>query len=195
MKKAIVAALGLLAVSFSAASAGEIVRASFNDDGTVNAPKNWRYWVFVGSPVTPHALNNGHAGFPEFHNVYVEPSAFEYWSKHGEWAEGSQFVKELTLVRTGENCHEDGSCDEASGRGYFNAEFSGLELLVKDSKRFADQPGGWGFFNFGHHAPPYAETSPLMPTDKCSFCHEASAETDFIFTQFYPLLQVSKPSE
>jgi hypothetical protein len=34
-------------------------------------PKNWRSWVYVGSPLTPDALNNGMAGFPEYHNVYI----------------------------------------------------------------------------------------------------------------------------
>jgi hypothetical protein len=34
-------------------------------------PKNWRSWVYVGSPLTPDALNNGMAGFPESHNVYI----------------------------------------------------------------------------------------------------------------------------
>jgi hypothetical protein len=29
----------------------------------------WREWVYVGSPSTPNALNGGHAGFPEYHNV------------------------------------------------------------------------------------------------------------------------------
>lgn len=192
MKSAIVGALSLLAVSVSAASAGEIVRAKFNNDGTVNAPEGWRHWVFVGSPVTPNALNGGSAPFPEFHNVYVEPSAFKHYKKTGKWAEGTQIAKELTLVKTGENCNEDGSCNEVSGVGYFNSEFSGLELLVKDTKRFDDQPGGWAFFNFGHHAPPYAKTSPVLPVEMCSSCHEANAETDFIFTQFYPVLQAAR---
>lgn len=195
MKKAIIAAFGLLAMTVSSVSAGEIVRASFNDDGTVNAPKEWRTWVFVGSPVTPNALNGGAAPFPEFHNVYVEPSAFEYYSKHGKWAEGTQIAKELTTVKTGDNCNEDGSCAEVSGVGYFNAEFSGLELLVKDTKRFGDQPGGWAFFNFGHHAPPYKPTSGVLPVEMCSSCHEANAETDFIFTQFYPLLKEVRKGE
>jgi hypothetical protein len=33
--------------------------------------------VFVGSPLTPNALNGGKANFPEFHNVYIEPGSYE----------------------------------------------------------------------------------------------------------------------
>jgi hypothetical protein len=34
--------------------------------------------------------------------------------------------------------------------GYFNGEYNGVDVTVKDSKRFA-KTNGWGFFNFGHH--------------------------------------------
>ena len=55
--------------------------ASFNSDGSVNQPENWRKWIFVGAPLTPNALNGGTAPFPEYHNVYVEPSAFAAYEK------------------------------------------------------------------------------------------------------------------
>lgn len=168
---------------------GEVKQASFTEDGKAKQPVGWHSWVFVGSPLTPNALNGGAAAFPEFHNVYVEPSAFAHYQKTGEFADGTQIVKELTAVKTDDNTMEDGSTLAPSGRGYFNGQFQGLELLVKDSKRFADQPGNWAFFNFGHHEPPYNETSGVLPVEMCSACHEANAETDYIFTQYYPLLQ------
>jgi hypothetical protein len=28
-------------------------------------PKNWRSWVYVGSPLTPDGLNDSKEGFPE----------------------------------------------------------------------------------------------------------------------------------
>lgn len=45
--------------------------------GELVQPKDFREWVFIGAPLTPNGLNNGKAGFPEFHNVYVQPSAFK----------------------------------------------------------------------------------------------------------------------
>lgn len=33
------------------AERGEITLASFNEDGSLNQPKNWRQWVFIGTPL------------------------------------------------------------------------------------------------------------------------------------------------
>ncbi len=172
-------------------SSGEIVRASFNEDGSVNQPTGWREWVFIGAPLTPNALNGGEAPFPEFHNVYIEPSAYAVYSETGTFPEGTQIAKELTTVRKNNNA-ENGSSQEVSGVGYFQGEFSGLELTVKDNERFKDEPGGWAYFSFGHK-PDYEKTASAMPTDSCNACHAASAEDDFVFTQFYPVLRDAKP--
>lgn len=42
----------------------------FNAQGDLVQPKGFRQWVFIGSPLTPHGLNAGNAGFPEYHNVH-----------------------------------------------------------------------------------------------------------------------------
>ncbi len=176
--------------------ADDVNRASFNQDGSVKQPKNYREWVFVGAPLTPNALNGGEAAFPEYHNVYIEPSAYAYWQKHGKWADGTQFVKELTLLRSAEDCDQDaetGACAQTSGQGYFQGEFSGLELKVKDKKRFASEPGNWAYFSFGHQPYPYAETATAFPTEACNACHEVNADSDFVFTQYYPVLRAAKP--
>jgi hypothetical protein len=51
----------------------------YTASGELMLPKNniWRKWVFVGSPLTPNVLNGGKAGFPEYHNVYIEPGSYE----------------------------------------------------------------------------------------------------------------------
>ncbi len=185
---------GVLLMSATMAQA-QVNQASFNADNTVNLPENWREWVFVGAPLTPNALNDGEAPFPEFHNVYIEPSAFAHFKRTGEWAEGTQFVKELTLIRKGDACDEaTGACFEVSGQGYFQGEFSGLEMKVKDSARFPDEPGGWVYFSFGHQPQPYAPTATAFPAESCNACHEVNAETDFVFTQFYPVLRAANPN-
>ena len=179
-------------VSADGAAAGGVVRAVFNDDGSVNQPTGWREWVFVGAPLTPNALNGGEAPFPEFHNVYIEPGAFAVYSATGEFPEGTQIVKELTTVRENNNA-ANGSSQEVSGVAYMQGEFSGLELTVKDNTRFKDEPGGWAYFSFGHKSPPYEKTATAMPADSCNACHAANAETDFVFTQFYPVLRGATP--
>lgn len=189
-------ALALPALAPGDAAAQDVNRAAFNADGSVQTPENWRRWVFVGAPLTPNALNGGEAAFPEYHNVYIEPSAFEHWTRTGTWADGAQFAKELVLLRSAEDCDMDpdnGSCAQTSGQGYFQGAFAGLELKVKDAARFPDEPGNWAYFSFGHQPEPYAASASAFKTDACNACHEANAETDFVFTQYYPVLRASKP--
>ena len=123
----------------------------YTDSGDLKLPTNWRQWIWVGEPLTPNALNDGHANFPEFHNVYIEPGSYAIYKKTGVFPEGTIFVKELQLTLTpAEN--PDGSRTEPSGRGFFPGAFNGADVTVKDTKRFADS-GGWGYFNFNHHEP------------------------------------------
>lgn len=154
--------------------------------GELELPRDYHRWVFLGSPLTPHALNGGNAPFPEYHNVYVQPEAFDAYRKTGDWPEGTIMLKELQLARAGTN--PDGSSVEVSGRGYFPAARNGIDISVKDSARFAET-NDWGFFNFGHHAPPYAKTAAAQPTEACAGCHIANAD-DMVFSKFYkPILE------
>ncbi len=155
-------------------------------EGELVLPRDYHRWIFLGSPITPNGLNDGSAGFPEYHNVYVRPEALEAYRKSGEWPEGTILLKELQLTLQG--TYPDGSRDEASGRGYFPGARNGVDISVKDSKRFKDT-NGWGFFNFGHHAPPYAETAAAQPAEACAGCHAANTRS-MVFSQFYaPILK------
>jgi hypothetical protein len=158
----------------------------FNADGELIQPSGFRGWVFIGAPLTPNALNDGSAGFPEFHNVYVEPAAYAHYMETGGWPEGTVLVKELQLTKQG--TFPDGSRTEPSGRGYFPAAPNGLDVSVKDSRRFGETRG-WGFFNFGHHAPPYAASAAAAPTEACAGCHMANAHEDMVFSDFYVQLE------
>ena len=79
----------------------------YTESGDLILPKNFHEWVYVGSPLTPNALNNGKAGFPEFHNVYIEPGSYEIYKKTNVFPEGTIFFKELQLTLPAEN--PDGS--------------------------------------------------------------------------------------
>jgi hypothetical protein len=190
---AVIAGITSIALSgtvLAQSMSGKVAEASFTADGSVVAPTDYRRWVFIGAPLTPNALNDGEASFPEFHNVYVEPSAFDHFAETGEWADGTQIAKELVMIREGNDCtEENGACFEVSGNGYFQGEFVGLELTIKDTGRFSDEPGGWVYYSFGHSGEPYAETAQAFPAKSCNSCHESNADTDFVFTQFYPVLR------
>ena len=156
----------------------------YTPEGDLVLPKNFHEWIFVGAPLTPNALNGGHANFPEFHNVYIEPGSYEIYKTTGVFPDETMFLKELQLDLPAEN--PDGSRTEPSGRGFFPGAFNGADVTVKDSKRYA-QTGGWGYYNFNHHEPK-AATAKLKAVEECGFCHIASAKRDEVWTQFYPLL-------
>ena len=173
--------------------------AVFNADGTVQVPTGFRKWVFVGAPLTPEGLNDGkyncnaegknctRSNFPEYHHVYIEQKNVDAYLKTGDFPEGTVIVKELTRVLNPE--FPDSSRKEPSGRGYFNGAYNGIDMSIKDSKRFA-KTNGWGFFTFGHHPMPYEKTSAERPAAECAGCHIANASsTDMTYIQFYPLLR------
>ena len=196
MRKLLVVAVGVLALS----AIGTVVFAQreqtntvlvrqrylpeYTKEGDLILPKNFNEWVYVGSPLTPNALNGGKANFPEYHNVYIEPGSYEIYKKTGKFPEGTIFFKELQLTVPAQN--PDGSRTEPSGRGFFPGKLNGADVTVKDTKRYADS-GGWGYYNFNHHEPK-AATAKVKPKSECAFCHIANAKKDEVWTQFYPLL-------
>jgi hypothetical protein len=97
--------------------------------GEMKLPPNsiWREWVFVGSPLTPNALNGGQATFPEYHNVYIEPGSYAIYEKTNVFPEGTILFKELQLTKKPQE-NPDGSRTEPSGRGYFPGAFNGADV-------------------------------------------------------------------
>ena len=184
----IVAASALPRHTSSVAADTQYSAAVFDSDGKLKLPNfSFRRWVLVGTPLTPNGLNNGNAGFPEYHNVYIEEKNVDAYLKAGSFPEGTVIVKELARVLR--PTFPDGSRLEPSGRGYFNGEFNGIDLTVKDSKRFA-KTNGWGFFTFGHHPLPYAATAAESSVTECAGCHLANvAKTDMTWVQFYPMIR------
>lgn len=167
------AALTVAALPFAEAQMGQ--------QRTLTRPEGYREWVYIGTPLTPHDMNGGEAAFPEFHNVYIDPKSFAAYKKTGEFPEGTTIVKELVSV---------GSKAATSGKGYFMGEFIGLEVAVKDSKKYADS-FAWGFYSFGHEYP-LADKATPQPKANCATCHQANAAEDMVFTQYYPVARAAK---
>ena len=179
--------IAVIVSSQSSAQRGPV----FTEDGDLVLPSGFRQWVSLGGPITPNALNEGKAQFPEFHDVYVDEENFRHYQRYGEFPEGTILVKELVLAQPGE--YPDWSVDSASGRGYFPSALHGLDVMVKDSKRFGNT-NNWGFFTFGHQAPPYKPFAKVMPASQCAYCHIAGvATTDMVWVQFLPVLTAKTP--
>jgi hypothetical protein len=153
----------------------------FTPDGKLKQPVGYRKWVYVGTPLTPNDVNGGEAPFPEFHAVYMDPESFAHYEKTGKFRDGAVMVKELVSV---------GSKEATSGKGYFMGDFTGLEISIKDSKRFKEEPGNWAYFSFGHKHPLKAEVS-RNPVAACNQCHQENAKADWVFSQYYPVLRAA----
>ncbi|MGE0643594.1 MAG: cytochrome P460 family protein [Nitrospira sp.] len=190
-------AIGLTAIPTPCATAGS--PSAMATGGTASANKwveytpegkmkrplfSFRKWVYVGTPLTPNDLNDGKANFPEFHNVYMDPDSFAHLEKTGEYRDGTVIVKELVSV---------GEKEAASGNGHFQGDFIGLEVSVKDAKRYPTEPGNWGYYSFGHSYP-LKEQSAKNKTDECNGCHQRHA-INFVFSQYYPVLRAVTPGK
>ena len=162
---------------------GRTALVEFTPDGKLKRPVGYRQWVYVGTPLTPNDLNGGEAAFPEFHAVYIDPESFAHYQKTGEFRDGTVMIKELISV---------GAKEASSGKGYFMGEFTGLEVAIKDPKRFKDEPGNWAYFHFGEKYPLKAEAS-REAVASCNECHQTNARTDWVFSQYYPVLRAATP--
>jgi len=159
-------------------------KPQYSDDGQMLRPdKSYRRWIQVGTPLTPNELNLPAAPFPEFHSVYVHPDDFDHYAETGEWRDGTYIVKELITI---------GAKSASSGNGYFMGDFTGLEVAVKDSRRFPDEPGYWAYFSFGHEYP-LADAASIQPSTQCNVCHASNAKDDWVFTQYYPVARDAAP--
>jgi hypothetical protein len=156
--------------------------ATFDRDGKLLFPSDYRTWVFVGASVTPNEMNGGKAAFPEFHTVYMDPASYESFQNTGEFPEGTVMVKETLMI---------GGRKAPSGKGYFMGDFVLMAAGVKDTKRFGGKRAGWGFFAFGNPSDPQPKAE-VLPVAQCNDCHSAAAQ-ERVFIQYYPVLQEAKP--
>jgi len=145
----------------------------FTSGGELKRPTDYREWVFLSAGLdmsySSEQMPNHHA----FDNVFVNPSAYRSFLNTGRWPDDTMLLIE---TRAGAS---KGSINK---RGAFETtEVMGLEVHVKDSKRFK---GSWAFFSFDD-----ATTAKMIPqTEQCYSCHAAHAAVDTTFVQFYPTL-------
>jgi hypothetical protein len=168
--------LALAVLSPLPAKSQDVPGARYNAAQRLEFPANYREWIFLsagrGMTYGPAADPNGP---PQFDNVFVHPAAYRHFTKTGRWPEQSIFILEIRKAQS------EGSINKG---GQFHTDVTAVEVLVKDSKRFADTKG-WGFFEFGTNRQPAAK---LPPTASCYDCHAKNAAVEHTFVQFYPTL-------
>jgi hypothetical protein len=158
--------------------------AVFDSANNLLRPDGYREWMFLGSSVGKHptAVAESSTGSAEpFGNVYISRSAYKEYAQTGKFPEGTVLVLELAKA---------GSTTVAGVRTSYEDGFSALEVSVKDSARFE---GGWSFFDFsGGNGVTLNKTQALPEASGCRSCHRTCADTDEVFTQFYPILRTTR---
>jgi hypothetical protein len=169
--------------ALSAASATGDTVPRYSGDSLIR-PNGVERWVLAGASMglgysqpsgadAARAATGGTGGM--FHNVYIEPTAYEHYVRTGKFRDKTMMA--MTLYEPGQKVHP-------SKQGFFEGEFLALEVSVKDTERF---PGSWAYFNLGKGAPGSKATA--NPRQACQSCHAQNAADDNVFVQFYPTLR------
>jgi hypothetical protein len=172
------AVFGLTAVSMVSADVppASNIPAYTADGGLQPQPlANYRTWIFLSSGVDMRYSKDGSAmSSSVFDNVFVNPEAYQAFLETGTWPEQTMLVLEVRQGTSKGSINQHGS--------YQNDSKLGLEVHVKDSKRFPST--GWAFFDVAENGP-----GRLLPmTEDCYSCHRDHAAVDTTFVQFYPTL-------
>jgi hypothetical protein len=162
-------------------------RASFAANGGLQLPDGFRRWEHVGSRVKTSGksvLDGAVILRPQVMDTYVEPSAFVQYKQTGAWPDGTQIVKEISIIKIGNDCDKvTFACSTPAGAGIFEDSFIGIGMMIKDSKRFPDVPGNWAYFRFLASGPAYATISAVLPESQCRSCHvKFASKEDYVFT-------------
>jgi hypothetical protein len=173
--------------ALSPATTQPAAKPSFAANGGLQLPDGFRRWEHVGSRVKTSGnsvLDGAVILRPQVMDTYVEPSAFIRYKQTGVWPDGTQIVKEISIIKMGDDCDKvTFACTTPAGAGIFEDSFIGIGMMIKDNKRFPNVPGNWAYFRFLANGPAYATTSAVLPESQCQSCHvKFASKEDYVFT-------------
>ncbi|MBY0587280.1 cytochrome P460 family protein [bacterium] len=154
--------------------------------GGLIRPEGYERWTFIGTSLGIRYLETNDPppkGPGDFHHVFIQPQAYEYYLRFGEFPEKTLFV--MT------NCaaSKKSGPDLINKHGHFAGKATGLEVSVKDTEKFSES---WAYFLFttaGERKP-----SRALPQNLCYDCHAEHGQADNVFTQFYGMLEQARES-
>ena len=163
---------------------GEMSQPRFTPSNALLRPEGYRHWMFVGANYGM-GYTEGDAKAPAkpttFHNIYIQPDSYRHYARTGQFPDKTMLVMEVVKPATNASINR---------RGMFQDEYLGIEVALKDEKRF---DGKWAYFNFiGADGKPLAESKPFAK-QACWSCHNQHGAVDNVFVQFYPVLRAARP--
>lgn len=160
----------------------------YNDKGELKLPADYLTWVFVGANLGLEYREDGAAEpapdkKPEkpignFHNVYINPEAYEVYAKTGTFPEKTMLV--LDVYKS-----EAGAPKSVVSEGRFPGKQMGIAVAVKNSARPDGSKTDWAYYDFSLDQ----ASAKAFPDKACYDCHLAHADDDKVWVQFYPTLK------
>lgn len=147
----------------------------YDAQGRLVRPEDAMDWVFMGSGINLNYVETGTAPPSDMMSVtLMEPSAHRYFMEHGTFASGTMTALMFYPLASGAPPSVDGQ---------YAGDLLGFEMSVKDPAKHGDAL--WGYYDF----PAGAQAADAFPEATCQTCHAEHAETDLVFTQFYPRMR------
>ena len=170
----------ILIFSTSMASQEAMFQPRFADGNQLIRPEGYREWMFVGSNLNMGYSDDQTPKESRFHNIYIQPEAYRQYAATGKFPDKTVLVMEVIAAGTNASINK---------RGQFEDHPIGIEVSLKDEKRFA---GKWAYFDFiGSGGTPLAQAKPF-PKEACWNCHNQHGAADNVFVQFYPVLREAR---
>lgn len=164
-----------------APTAERMSAARYNAKGELIYPANVENWVVMGASL---GMGYNEQDFDpkapgSFVVVSMEPKAYEYFKKHGHFADGTLFTR---------SAYEAAQRMSTNRAGFVMGDFIATEMHIVDRKKFKD---GFNFAIFG----PQQKSAPILPDGNgCVSCHVKNAAYEGVFAQFYPTIREQIPA-
>ena len=145
----------------------------FSGDNQLVRPEGYREWMFVGSNLNMCYSEGPAPKESRFHNIYVQREAYREYAATGKFPDKTMLVMEVITAGTNASINK---------KGQFEDKSVGIEVALKDEKRFTEK---WAYFNFIGKAKAFAK-------EACWKCHNEHGAADNVFVQFYPVLREAR---
>jgi len=166
----------------------------YDSEGALLRPVDYEKWIVVGTSVGL-SYSDGEKVDPnnpgQFHNVYLQPAAFDHFVETGEFPEQTMFV--VTNLPA-QSTKKDQERTSVLRNGFFAGRTVGLEVAIKDSSRF---PDGWAYYLFRDLPPEKPRDAQQAIADRkaCYLCHAEHGAIDNVFTQYYTVLTSARAKQ